>query len=125
MSLISKLFFHSPKRYIAALVITLVITAVRMLVLSPSWFSFVDGLGMGGVLTALFGLLVLVTNLGAFNLFAFSFSTHGLKRKYKTYYDYTEAKNEERRGNWRFCIPYVTVGIPAVIASMVMDSLIH
>jgi uncharacterized membrane protein (DUF373 family) len=125
MSLISKLFFHSPKRYIAAVIITAVITVVRILLLSPSWFALVDGLGMGGVLTALFGLLVLVANLGAFNLFAYSFSTHGLKRKYRTYYDYTEAKNEERRGNARFCVPYVTVGILAVIASMVMDSLIH
>ncbi len=122
MNFFRKYFLHSPVRYLVAFVIAATLTLVRMFTLGVSYFSVTDGLGVGGIITILFGMLVLIANLGAFNIFVYSISSFSSGRKYKTYADYTEAKQEERKPNIRHFVPYVVVGAIFMIASMIMTN---
>ena len=122
MNFFRKYFLHSPIRYLVAFGISATFTLVRMFTLGVTFFSITDGLGVGGLITVLFGMLVLITNLGGFNIFVYSFSSFSSKRKYRTYADYTEAKQEERKPNIRHFVPYVVVGAIFMIVSMIMTN---
>ena len=84
---------------------------------------FVDSFFVSGILCLAFGLLVLASNGGAFDLIIYGvtrffslFKRDPTKVKYKTYYDYHIARAERKKTEFLFLI---IVGSIYVIASMV------
>lgn len=113
MRLFKKLFLHSPFRYIAAAVLCAAIITIMLVTRGADLrLHFYDAFTTAGVITMLFGLLLLVWYFGTFDIFGFSFSAmlHTTERRYKTLYDYTEAKKEKRQSGKLLFMPYITVG---------------
>lgn len=89
-----------------------------------------DAFSIPGVLAICFGLLVIVSNGGAFDMLAYSmraffrlFKKDPLDRKYGSYYDYQQARKEKKRSFWYFIIvggAYLLVGIVLLIVYMQM-----
>ena len=82
--------FHSPVRYIAALVINI---AVVLIVLSARGFDvkiyYVDAFSTAGGVSVFFGLLLWIASAGAFDTISYGFSAIFGNRKYNDLYDYT------------------------------------
>jgi hypothetical protein len=82
-----------------------------------------------GVLFAGFGLIVVASNAGAFDMLAYGFSLifvllkRNIKeRKYKDFYEYSKAKEEKRKG--RSSIAFIlVVGLVMVAISMIFLAL--
>ena len=124
MSFFKKVFFHSPFRYLAAFIISVVIGLTILIINGFDLFvNYVNAFSVGGAVTFLFGLLVLVESLGAFDTFGYAFSTFR-KRRHKDLYEYTVAKNEKRSLNKFVFVPYLVVGLVFFIAGMIMNSIL-
>ena len=114
------MFRHHPLHYIAAAILGAAIVTV-MLLHNPSRsrMAFADAFSVAGAVVVLLGLLLLVSYFGAFEIFGFSFSAHGARR-YRTLYEYSEAKKEKRsKGGWTF-MPYITVGAALLLIGQVI-----
>lgn len=124
MSFLRKVFFHSPLRYLAAFLISALIgLAILMMNGFDQFVNYVNAFSVGGALTFLFGLLVLVESLGAFDTFGYAFSTFR-KRRHKDLYEYTVAKNEKRSLNRFVFTPYLVVGLVFFIVGMILYSIL-
>lgn len=122
MGLIRKLFLHSPVQYAVACVIS---TAIVILMLVLRGFDllifYVDAFTTAGAVTLLFGLLVLVWYFGAFDSFGYALSTvRAEKRKYRTLYDYAQAKKEKRSIGEFVFMPYITVGTLVLLIGLLI-----
>lgn len=112
MSIIRKLFLHSLKHYIAAVIIVIIFTMIRLFSTSfDLLINYIDALTLSGAFVFFLGLLFLVTRLGSFDIFAYSFSTFRKDSRYKDLYDYKTKKEESRSHKELTFMPYVTVGI--------------
>ena len=89
------------------------------------WGSSVSLAGLVGVLV---GFLVWASNGGAFDIFAYGgrvfvrmfFKKDVIDRKYRTYYDYREARKEKKRTFWYIVIVggvYFVLGVILLIVS--------
>ena len=110
MSVLNRLFRHSPWHYIGAAVLGAVIALLSLLRggfgLRIVW---ADALTTAGAVVILCGLLGMAASLGAFDMFGYSISTLG-NRRYKDLYEYSQAKQEKRgRAGWTF-VPWIAVG---------------
>lgn len=93
-------------------------------VMLGKWGSSVSIAGLVGVLV---GLLLWVSNGGAFDIFAYGgrafihkFKKDVIDRKYRTYYDYREARKAKKRSFWFMAIVggvFLAVGIVLIIVS--------
>ena len=106
MSIFRRLFFHSPKRYIAAVVMNLVFSLIVLLVRGFDQLIFYyDALTAAGAISIFFGLLLLVAYFGAFDVFGFAISmfrgggSDASLRRDRDLYDYRNRKKEERNRN--------------------------
>lgn len=73
--------------------------------------TWCDAFFVSGVLGLGFGLLVLASNGGAFDMFAYGarkffrlFRKDPIDRKYRTFYDYRQARKEKKRSFWYMVI---------------------
>lgn len=86
-------------------------------------FRFVcyEMFSVSGWVVILFGGLMTVAYLGAFDIFGYAFSSaRGVeKRKYKDYVQYSEAKAEKRSRGHLYFVPYFAVGAIAVLLSLI------
>lgn len=118
-------FFHSPVRYIVALVINAV---VALVVLSVRGFDlkiyYVDAFSAAGGVSVFFGLLLWVAAAGAFDTMGYGFSVIGGNRKYKDLYEYTVRKKEKRGRQKKTYMPYIVVGIIFLMISFLVSCLI-
>lgn len=125
-----KLFPPTPRAYVSAAVIGIVIT---LYVLWQNGFdklyAYINGLTAAGALLVLFGLLMLVAHFGAFDSFAFAFkkAMEARRRDFpehlvkQSYWDYLQGKQEERkREDWTF-MAYVWVGLLFVAAGFIVE----
>ena len=111
MDILRKLFFHSPIHYITALVIGTALTLLRLISTDFSLLiHYIDALTIAGAIVFLLGMLGVVSRLGAFDTFAYSFSTFRRQSKYRDLYDYKEKKNEKASRKELTFMPYITVG---------------
>ncbi len=112
MSFFRKLFLHSLKHYITAIIIVIVFSLIRLFTTSfDKLINYIDALSLSGAFVFFLGLLFLVTRLGSFDIFGYSFSTFRKDSKYKDLYDYRTRKEESRsHKEWTF-MPYITVGV--------------
>lgn len=119
--ILKRLFAHSWKHYAAAGAIGLLLT---LLMLLKNGFglriAYVDGFTVAGAVLILLGLLMCTARLGAFDIFTFSFSTLREGRRYRTLYDYTEAKAEKRRRSDWFFMPYLLLGVILLAAGLLL-----
>ncbi len=125
----SRLFPSTLAPYVRAVVVGIAIT---ILVLVRDGFhvlmSYVSGLTTAGILLILFGLLLLVIHFGSLDGFAFAFQkAKELRRKdfesmpRQTYWDYLQAKQEQRRlEQWSF-MAYVWVGVVFTAAGLIVE----
>ncbi len=122
MSWFKKLFIHSPFHYLIALVVATILFLVALFARKVYSILFIaDAFAIGGGVTFLYGGLVLVNYLGAFDTIGYGFSTFlGKKRKYEDLVDYSEKKKESRKlGNFIF-MPYFTVGALFLLVSAIL-----
>ena len=121
MSILSRIFRHSPIRYAVAAGIALL---VAFLCLLRTGFDlriyYMDALSTAGAVVILLGLLFMVAYFGAFDTFGYSFSTIRSSRRYKDLYAYSEAKKEKRhKDGWTF-MPFLTVGTAFLIIGLLL-----
>ena len=119
----NRIIFHSPIRYIVAFIIAAIIT---ILYLSNTTFqvlrAYADGMVTGGVVTIFIGLLVLLSNLGAFDMFSYAFSrvSRSNRERYHDLYEYSEDKRIKRSSNRYVFMPYLVVGALFILVSIIL-----
>lgn len=122
---------HKVLRYCVTAVIVSVITVIFLLIFGAFWKTdprenlraWVDGFFASGLLTICFGLLVLCTNGGAFDFIIYGvsrffslFQKDVNKVKYRTYYDFHEAK----RGRHYSFVYIIVVGGVFLLVSLIL-----
>lgn len=119
----NRIIFHSPIRYIVAFIIAAIIT---ILYLSNTSFlvlrAYADGMVTGGVFTIFIGLLVLLSNFGAFDMFSYAFSrvSRSNRERYHDLYEYSEDKRIKRSSNRYVFMPYLVVGALFILVSIIL-----
>ncbi len=122
MGFLKKYMLHSPVHYGAALGLNVFFVFLVLLLRGFDYLIYyVDAFGVAGGISVFFGLLLLVSSLGAFTTFGYSFSTLRGERKYKDLYEYTEAKKEKQANQPRIYMPYILVGFVFLIISFVLS----
>ena len=121
-----KLFLHSPGRYITGVVLA---GLTALLILWSKGFeykiSYVDAFQVSGALVFFMGCLSLAGHLGAFEIFGYSFSSFRRKEhKYKDYFQYQQAKAEERSKEKLEFVPFIVVGIVFFIIGCILQSVL-
>lgn len=125
MNFLRKYVFHSPVHYVIALMLNIFFT---LLVLFLNGFdyllSYVNAFSVAGALSVLFGMLMLVSSLGAFNTFGYAFSYFRAERKYKDLYEYTVAKEKKQAKQKKTYVPYILVGLVFFLISFILSKAI-
>ena len=121
MNAICRFFHHPWKQYAAAAGVAVVITGLSLL---RDGFTlrihYYNALTMAGAVTLLLGLLLMTAYFGVFDIFGYSFSTVGTKRRYHDLYEYAEAKKEKRRHGNKFFLPWMIVGTAFLLAGLLL-----
>ena len=91
-----------------------------------------DAFAVPGILAVCFGLLIIVSNGGAFDIFAYSlrvffrlFTRDPIERKYGGYYEYRKAKQENKRTFWYLVIVgavYLLIGVVFMLVFMAKNA---
>lgn len=117
-----RLFIHSPIRYVIALVVCGALSAAFIISKGNYLMSYIDGFSAAGAVSILFGALVLVTNLGAFDMFSYSFAIMRKANRefYKDLYQYSQIKKEKRSKHFFTFVPYMVVGLLFIIIALIM-----
>ena len=117
-----KLFLHSPKVYLIALVLGAALAAFNLWSRGGGLLiRWADALSTAGAFLILMGLLGLVARLGAFDTVGYGFSRIW-KPRYDDLVEYTQAKAEKRSRAPLGFMPFVTVGALFLIAGLVLRS---
>ena len=120
MNILTRLFCHSPWRYIlsvlgsAVIVITVLTTAGY-----TGRLAWANALTAAGSVLILCGLLSWVGRLGGFDMFRYAFSTFG-QRRHHDFFSFTEAQKAKRqRAAWTF-VPPIAVGLLCLTAGLLV-----
>lgn len=126
MSLVRRLFLHSPREYLIALGLGALLTGLRLWSLGGTLSLFwADALETAGGVLILLGLLGLVARLGAFDTVGYAFSTFRSRRRYEDLYAYASAKKEERsRRSWGF-MAFIAVGVLFLAAGLILAAAVR
>ena len=117
MSWMRRFVLHSPKVYIAALILNILVCFPVLLGKGFDRLIFYyDGMTAAGAVSILVGLLILVSYFGAFDIFGYSFSMvkygwsdYSLRRD-KDYVAYKERKSAERSKKEYIFMPFIITG---------------
>ncbi len=117
-----RLFLHSPKGYVIALLLGAALTALNIWSRGGGLlFRWADALSTAGAALILLGLLGLVARLGAFDTVGYGISKLW-KPRYKDLVEYTQAKTEKRSRAPLGFMPLITVGAVYVLAGVILRS---
>ena len=123
MEFLRKYIFHSPAHYGIAVGLNILIVILMLCSRGANFLlAYVDAFSTAGAVSVLFGLLLLVAGLGAFNIFGFAFSGIRGERKYKDFYEYTVAKEEKQTRQKKIYMPYIVVGLIFLVVSFLLSS---
>ncbi|MGN1294919.1 MAG: DUF3899 domain-containing protein [Bacilli bacterium] len=115
-----KLFFHSPIRYIIALVVALVFILIRLI--SSQGFTeiiaYCDGTFFAGMVLVCVGGLSVVSYYGGFDIFSYNIMKK--KEGVSSLYDYSQIKAERRKNAPPYYMPYFAVGIFFLLISAIL-----
>ena len=115
-----RLFFHSPRIYVVALLLGAVLTALNLWSRgSGLLFRWADALSTAGAFLILLGLLGLMARLGAFDTVGYGISRIW-KPRYSDLVEYTQAKAEKRSRAPLGFMPFVTVGVLFLAAGLIL-----
>ena len=123
MYYLKKFFAQSPWHYGGGTVVAVAAGLFRYFTLSdqtPDRLACYEVFSLSGMVTFLFGMLLMVAYLGAFDLFGYVFSPGrlGENRKYRSYADYAQQKEEKRARGGLYFVPYLTVGLLLLLISV-------
>ncbi|MBQ4563478.1 MAG: DUF3899 domain-containing protein [Lachnospiraceae bacterium] len=122
MKFLREYVFHSPIHYgIAFGLNVLLVLLVLFLKGFDRILAYIDAFSVAGSVSVLYGLLMLVTSLGAFNMFGYAFSSFRTERKYKDLYEYTMVKQKKQAGREKTYTPYMIVGVIFLLVSYVLS----
>ena len=126
MDALKKIFGQSIWNYIAAVVLAVAVGVFRFVMLPKGIhvrFIWYEVLSVSGIVTFLFGALLMVAYLGAFDLFGYVFSPGRIsgRQKYKNYTEYAQKKEQNRAKEGYFFVPYFLVGVIVVLISCFLD----
>lgn len=119
--MLKKLFFHSPFRYLASLIVMALIVVIYNL-LRGEWSLIVNyhnSFFLAGMFLILIGLLSLVDFYGGFDIFRYMFVRKNLDGTKITLYEYSEDRKEKVKIKKYYFIPYVVVGVLSLIVSLI------
>ena len=112
MIFLRKVFFHSPKRYIAAAVTASAIAIVALFTRGhETLVSYGDAISLAGGAVFFLGLLFAVAFYGAFETFAYAVQNWSRKDKHDDFYEYIHRRADERKNKELTFMPFVTVGM--------------
>lgn len=113
----------SWKRYVAALIINVVLTLIVLFVRGFELkIYYVDAFSVAGAVSVLLGLLSWISAAGAFDTIGYGFSTFSSDRKYKDLYEYTVRKKEKRSRQKGAFLPYIIVGAVFLAVSALISA---
>jgi len=113
---------RSWKRYVAAFIINIVVTIVVLLIRGGGFkIYYVDALSVAGSVSILLGLLVWITEAGAFDTIGYGLSTFRSERKYQDLYEYSLLKKEKRSRKDKPFLPYIVVGAVFLLLSLLVS----
>ena len=119
-----KHFINSWKKYLFSIIYILIILIIYMFT-NGDWnllISYVDGFFIGGFSLICISLLVLMNNLGAFDIFTYAFSK---KQPGKSnLYDYSQQKEEKRKNTKLSFLPIAYVGLFFALLSTLLNLMV-
>ncbi len=119
-----RLFLHSPKLYLLALVLGAALTALNIWSRGGGLlFRWADATSTAGAALILLGLLGLVARLGAFDTVGYGISKIW-KPRYRDLVEYSRAKAEKRSRAPLGFMPFVTVGALFLLAGLGIRTLV-
>ncbi len=119
----NRVIFHSPIRYIVAFVIASTITVIHLYETSFQYvLSYANSFILGGAVVALFGLLVLVVNLGALDTFGYGFNKMFSRDggRYQDLVEYETVKKAKRSTKKFIFMPYLLVGLFFILVAGIL-----
>ena len=117
-----RLFLHSPKAYVLALVLGAAFAALNLWSRgSGLLIRWADALSTAGAALILLGILGLVARLGAFDTAGYGVSKIW-KPRYRDLVEYTQAKAEKRSRMPLGFMPFIAVGTLFLLAGLVLRS---
>lgn len=109
------------KRYLTAFLLNL---AVTLVVLWLRGFDlkiyYVDALSVAGAVSVLLGLLIWVTDAGAFDTIGYGFSTFRSNRRDKDLFEYVTRKREARKRKGKPYLPFLITGAVFLLISFLV-----
>ena len=131
--------FEQIKKYWKVNLITLIVSLVvgagifclMFFLRNQTIIAAVDGAALATVVVLFFGLLMLVSHLGAFDMFTFGFKQLGTMifakdaRKEGPYYEYRENKKEKRQNSSFVFVTVIFAGLLLSIALIVLEIVYH
>ncbi|MBQ8815172.1 MAG: DUF3899 domain-containing protein [Lachnospiraceae bacterium] len=122
MKFLREYVFHSPVHYGIAFGLNVFLV---LLVLFLKGFdrilAYIDAFSVAGSVSVLYGMLMMVTSFGAFDMFGYAFSSFRTERKYKDFYEYTVVKKKKQEGKEKTYTPYIIVGVIFLAVSFVLS----
>ena len=121
MKFLKEYVFHSPIHYGIAFFLNVILVLIVLCLKGfNSILAYVDAFSVAGAVSVLFGLLMMVTSLGAFDMFGYAFSSFRTERKYKDLYEYTVAKQKKHAGKGKTYTAYIIVGVIFLVVSYII-----
>ena len=125
MKFLRKYVFHSPIHYAVAVALNVFLVLLVLFLKGFDYMlAYVDAFSVAGAVSVLYGMLLLVSSLGAFNTFGYAFSAIKPERRYKDLFEYTTAKAEKQAKQKKIYVPYMIVGVVFLVVSFVLTKLI-
>lgn len=122
--MIRKLFLHSPARYIAAVIVAIIVGVICLITNGFEYrISYVNAFSVAGGIVFFLGLLQAASFYGAFEIFGYSASSfRGRERKYKDYYEYQKARQIKRSQSELVFVPFIVVGVVFFVIGMILNA---
>lgn len=103
---------RSWKRNAAALIINIMITLMVLLIRGFDLrIYYVDAFSVAGSISILLGLLLQITDAGAFDTIGYGFSALSVQKKYRDLYEYSMKKKEKRSRRKGHFLPFIVIGL--------------
>lgn len=125
------IFFHSRNKYIICLSYGIAVVLIYLITkyinlkegATLPLIHYVDAFFIAGFTLYCFGGFSLIANLGAFDMFGYSFARRKKEGGLKIdYYEYQQVQKEKRRkANPYTYVPYFTVGTLFIIVTIVLN----
>lgn len=112
---------NNCKSYIVAFVISFLICLAYLLYVGFNQYIFyVNATAFAGLILFFISLLLLVGNLGAFDIFTYSFIKVTNRKKYDSMADFIEDKSVTRAKNKYFFVPFLSVSLFFILISILL-----